>query len=158
MGGKKHHNQIHLWNIKETQYRLSHRSTEAKRSWFLHPRPGTSLSLSSTCSWMNIYCRQNENGLLPLQLSCCLGLLLFVIASIIVIALIPIYLPYRNVGQVQSIQSSPQQVIYSIPSGTIYSTGSLTQAQLAYLVAYVIKAIHEGHAHFISFLVPSNYK
>jgi hypothetical protein len=107
---------------------------------------------------MNIYCRQNGNGLLPLQLSCCLGLLLFVIASIIVIALIPIYLPYRNVGQVQSIQSSPQQVIYSIPSGTIYSTGSLTQAQLAYLVAYVIKAIHEGHAHFISFLVPSNYK
>lgn len=100
---------------------------------------------------MNVYCRQNGNGVLPLSVACCFGLLLFVIAFTIVIALIPVYLPRRNGGRVQSIQSPPRQVIYSIPSGTIYSTGSLTQTQLAYLVAYVIKAIHESHVDFVSF-------
>jgi hypothetical protein len=100
---------------------------------------------------MNIYCRQNGNGVLSLPVSCCFGFLLFLIAFTIVIALIPIYLPRRNGVQVQSIQSPTREAIYSIPSGTIYSTGSLTQAQLAYLVAYVIKAIHESHVHFVSF-------
>jgi hypothetical protein len=100
---------------------------------------------------MNIYCRQNGNSILPLAISCCLGLLLLVIASAIVIALIPIYLPSRNGGQAKSIQGPLQQAVYSIPSGTTYSTGSLTQTQLAYLVAYVIKAIHESHLNFVSF-------
>jgi len=100
---------------------------------------------------MIIFRRQSGNGILPLSIFCCLGLLLFAFAVTIVLTLIPVYLPRRNGVQVQSIQSPTRQVIYSIPSGTIYSTGPLTQAQLAYLVAYVIKVIHESHVHFVSF-------
>jgi hypothetical protein len=82
---------------------------------------------------------------------CCLGILLFVVAFIIVIALIPIYLPRRNGVQAYSIQSPVRRAIYSIPSGTTYPTGSLTQAQLAYLVAYVIKRTYLSHVHFVYF-------
>ncbi len=100
---------------------------------------------------MIISLRRNGNSVLPSAAFCCLGLLLFVIASTIVIALIPIYLPHRNGGQARSIQGPLRQVTYSLPSGTTYPIGALTQAQLAYLVGHVIKSIHEGHVHFVSF-------
>ena len=72
------------------------------------------------------------------------------------IALIPLYLPYRNEGEVQSIQSPVRQANYSIPPGTIYATGSLTQAQLAYLVAYVKKSDSFRSHSFALFLVSVN--
>jgi hypothetical protein len=99
---------------------------------------------------MIIFRRQSGNGILPLSIFCCLGLLLFAFAVTIVLTLIPVYLPRRNGGQAQSIQGPLQQVTYSIPPGTIYPTGSLTQAQLAYLVAHVIKVIQESRVHFLS--------
>ncbi len=88
---------------------------------------------------------------MPSAAFCCLGLLLFTIASTIVIALIPVYLPYRNGGQARSIQGPLQQFNYSLPSVTTYPIGPLTQVQLAYLVEHVIESIHEGYVHFISF-------
>jgi hypothetical protein len=95
--------------------------------------------------------RGNGNGALLSAALCCLGFLLFIIASTIVVSLIPIYLSRRNGGQAHSVQGSLRQVTYSLPSSTTYLTGSLTQAQLAYLVGHVIKSIYESHLHFVSF-------
>ncbi len=85
--------------------------------------------------------RQNANSIFSLAVFCCLGFLLFSIVFTIVIALIPLYLPHRNVGQVQRIEGPLQQVTYPIPPGTTYPNGPLSQAQLAYLIAHVIKTI-----------------
>jgi hypothetical protein len=85
--------------------------------------------------------RRNDNGILPLAVFCCLGFLLFTIAFTIVIALIPVYLPRRNGGQAQPIQGPLRQVTYSIPPGTTYPNGPLSQAQLAYLITHVIKTV-----------------
>lgn len=74
---------------------------------------------------------------MPLVAVCCLGLVLFIIASVIVIALIPVYLSRRNVEQPVSVQSSQQQAVYSLPNTTTYTDGSLTQSQLDYLVSSV---------------------
>ena len=86
---------------------------------------------------MLIFRRQNRNALAPLVAVCCLGLILFIIASAIVIALIPVYLSRRNVAQSTSLQSSQQQVVYTLPNSTTYTDGPLTQSQLDYLVSSV---------------------
>lgn len=86
---------------------------------------------------------------LPLAAIFCLGLVLFAIAATIVIALIPVYLPHRDEGQVQFVQSPPQQITYNLPSSTTYPTGSLTQAQRDALVQQVVKTIHESYVHLV---------
>ncbi len=94
--------------------------------------------------------RQNANGIFSLAVFCFLGFLLFAVAFTIVIALIPVYLPRRNGGQAQPIQGPLQQLNYSISPGITYPTGPLTQTQLAYLVAHVIKMIKKSHIYFLS--------
>lgn len=60
----------------------------------------------------------------PLAVMCCLGLVLFLISSVIVLSLIPIYLPVRNKPITLSSVSTPQSIILTLSSNDSVPIGS----------------------------------
>jgi hypothetical protein len=67
---------------------------------------------------------------------CCLGLLLFLISSTIVLALIPTYLPTHDLSGSTSMTSDPQTIALAlspnsrtIPVGSVLDTQSQTDVQ-----------------------------
>jgi hypothetical protein len=95
--------------------------------------------------------RRDATGGLSLVTILCLGLLLLGIASAIILSLIPIYIPSRNENQQQVVLSAQQQATYSIPTGILYLTGPLTQAQIDSVVGQVIEVNLENHIYLVSF-------
>jgi hypothetical protein len=95
--------------------------------------------------------RRDATGGLSFVTILCLGLLLLGIASAIILSLIPVYIPSRNENQQQVVLSAQQQATYSLPTGILYLTGPLTQAQIDSVVGQVIEVNLENHIYLVSF-------